>query len=497
MRYPPGRLLRRPARSSRWVLGVRARTTIAATVAVGIALVLGALFMTFFVHRSLVRSIDSAGALRARDVATLVESDRLPATVPSTGEQASVVQVVGPNGRVLASSDNVAGEPAISSLRPSTSTSVTGTVSGLPIGNESDKFRLTAVRVATAQGDGVVYVATSLTGVNNTMMAISLLLAVGVPCLIVVVAGTTWMSTGRILRPVEAIRGRVAAIEGADLHARVPQPRTRDEIARLAATMNEMLDRLERASVVQRRFVGDASHELRAPLAALRAQAEVALAHPQHADWPAVMEEVSTEVRRLSDLVGDLLLLAHADEHRLAASADAVDLDDVVLGEVTRLRAISPHRVVVGALQPARVRGSELRLGRALRNLGDNATRHARGTITVSLVRERGRAVVTVADDGAGLPGSDRDRVFDRFTRLDAARDRDAGGTGLGLAIVREIVRAHGGEVFAAEPPTGRSGAVFVIRLPLARDELSGSLSVPLRAPSDADNVHDTSARRV
>jgi len=104
---------------------------------------------------------------------------------------------------------------------------------------------------------------------------------------------------------------------------------------------------------------------------------------------------------------------------------------------------------------------------------------------------------VTVADDGAGLPGSDRDRVFDRFTRLDAARDRDAGGTGLGLAIVREIVRAHGGEVFAAEPPTGRSGAVFVIRLPLARDELSGSLRVPLRAPSDADNVHDTSARRV
>ena len=489
--------MRRPARSSRWVLGVRARTTIAATAAVGIALILGAVVMTFVVHRSLVRSIDSAGALRARDVATLVEADRLPPTVPSTGEQVSVVQVVGSNGQVLASSDNVAGEPAISSMRPSTTATVTRTVSGLPIGSERDAFRLTAVRVATAQGDGVVYVATSLSGVNNTVMAITLLLAVGVPCLIVVVAATTWMSTGRILRPVEAIRGRVAAIEGADLHARVPQPRSRDEIARLAATMNEMLDRLERASAVQRRFVGDASHELRGPLAALRAQAEVALAHPQSADWPAVMEEVSAEVRRMSDLVGDLLLLAHADENRPASAADDVDLDDVVLSEVARLRVTSPHRVVVGAVQPARVRGSELRLGRALRNLGDNATRHARGTITVSLVRERGNAVVTVADDGAGLTSGDRDRVFDRFTRLDAARGRDAGGTGLGLAIVREIVRAHGGEVFAADPPAGRSGAVFVIQIPLARHDLSGSLSVPLRTPGDADNVHDTSARRV
>ena len=448
-------------------LGVRLRTTIAATLVVAFALTLAVLGLVLVVQRSLVRSIDAAGILRARDVAALAQANRLPTNVPSTGEQASVVQVVSASGQVLASSPNVAGEPALSDYRPTAVDPVSVNRSQLPIGGDGEKFRLTALRVVMPSGsDAVVYVATSLNGVTKTVTAISALAAIGVPCLLVVVASMTWLSTGRTLRPVEAIRARVAAIGGSDLGARVPIPSGQDEVARLAITMNAMLERVEHAAIAQRRFVGDASHELRGPLAALRTQAEVALAHPAGTGERAVIADMLGAVERLSDLVEDLLLLAHADEGRLAAGDAEVDLDDIVLAESTRLRDATNLTVSVARLQPSRTVGNAARLTRALRNVGDNAARHARTAVTFALTQADGQAVISVTDDGAGIPVSERQRIFDRFTRLDAARDRDLGGTGLGLAITREIVVAHGGDISVADAAGGKPGAMVVIRLP-------------------------------
>ncbi|HZV26962.1 MAG TPA: ATP-binding protein, partial [Acidothermaceae bacterium] len=448
-------------------VGVRLRTTLTATVVVAVVLGVGGVVMGSFIHRSLVRGIDEAGALRARDVGALVQANRLPATVPSSGEQASVVQVLDPRGHVVAASGNIEGEPPLASKSPIGGALRTTTVSDVPIGTNNERFRVSALSVPTARGTYVVYVATSLAGVDRTMATLWFALMVGLPALLAVVALVTWVSTGRTLRPVEAIRHRVAGIGGTDLAARVPQPLSRDEVARLARTMNQMLDRLEAASVAQRGFVADASHELRGPLATIRAQAEVALAHPESTDWSRTLIEVNDEARRLGDLVEDLLLLAHADERGLPRGADDVDLDELVLAEAARLHGSGAKKIAVEIHQPARVRGSALRLERALRNLGDNATRHAATQIRLDLRVDRGRARVTVVDDGPGIAPDDRARVFDRFTRLDAARDRPSGGNGLGLAISREIVRAHGGDVTITDPPAGGPGVALVIDLPL------------------------------
>jgi signal transduction histidine kinase len=429
---------------------------------------LAATVMAGFVHRSLIRGIDQTAQLRARDVAALVEADRLPTTVPSSGEQASVVQVVDPRGNVVSASGNIQGEAAIAKSEPAAGTMRTTTVRNLPIGTATERFRVSELGVATARGTYVVYVADSLDSVDATITSIWLALAVGLPALLTVVATVTWASTGRTLHPVEAIRRRVALIGGTDLAARVPRPPGHDEIARLADTMNEMLDRLEAASTAQRRFVADAAHELRGPLATIRAEADVALAHPEATDWFQMFGKLSTETQRLSDLVDDLLLLARADERGLPKGADDVDLDELVLAEAARLRAAGSKKAAVTIRDPARVRGSALRLERVLRNLGDNAARHARSRIDLELSVRRHTAVVTVADDGPGIATRDRSRVFDRFARLDAARDRRSGGTGLGLAITREIARAHGGDVAIDDPPAGERGAVLTVTLPLA-----------------------------
>jgi len=472
------------ARSSRgwrvWPTGVRARTTLTATAVVALALGLAAVVMAAFVHRSLIRGIDQTAQLRARDVAALVAADRLPATVPSSGEQSSVVQVVDARGNVISASGNIQGEAAIATTTPAAGRIHTTTVANLPIGDGTERFRICELGVATARGTYVVYVAASLDSLDATMTSIWLALAGGLPALLAVVGAVTWISTGRTLHPVEAIRRRVALIGGTDLAARVPRPRGHDEIARLAETMNQMLDRLEAAGTAQRRFVADAAHELRGPLATIRAQAEVALAHPEATDWFHMVGELGKETQRLGDLVDDLLLLARADERGLPKGADDVDLDELVLAEAARLRALRGKEVTVTIRDPARVRGSALRLERALRNLGDNAARHARSRIDLELSVRRGAAVVTVGDDGPGIPAHDRARVFDRFARLDAARDRRSGGTGLGLAITREIARAHGGDVVIADPPVGARGAVITVTLPLAEPQ-------PSRARSQED----------
>ncbi|WIX83612.1 ATP-binding protein [Amycolatopsis carbonis] len=289
-------------------------------------------------------------------------------------------------------------------------------------------------------------------------------LEVFVPLAVLLTALVAWFAAGRALRPVEAIRGELAEVSGSQLGRRVPVPRSRDEIARLAHTTNATLDRLQHAHEQQERFVADASHELRSPLANLRTGLEVALTHPERADWPAVAERSLLDVRRLHRITADLLQLT-VDPGRVAPVE--VDLADVVREQVAeRSAALGRPTVRSFVDDPVRVLGQPVQLERLLRNLLDNAVRHATSAVTVTVGRDGTSVVLEVLDDGPGIPPADRERVFDRFARLDDARTRDAGGSGLGLTLAREIARRHGGSLAAADSETG---ARLVARLPAAR----------------------------
>jgi signal transduction histidine kinase len=283
---------------------------------------------------------------------------------------------------------------------------------------------------------------------------------VGDPILVVLVAVLTFWLVGRALRPVEALRARAAVITAADQRARLPVVATGDEVERLARTLNEMLSRLEVSAQAQRRFVADASHELRSPVATIRTLHEVAAAHADVADWDAVSVDVLSETARLERLVDDLLLLARPSRPP-GRTVELVDLGALVREEVARARIVpvradpAPGVVVVGHRDS---------LARALRNLLDNAERHTRSVVDVEVAALGGRALLTVRDDGSGIDSEDRERVFERFVRLDEARTRDGGGSGLGLAITRYVAEAHGGQV-RVEP--SEVGASFVLDLPL------------------------------
>ncbi|MFC8718600.1 sensor histidine kinase [Kitasatospora sp. NPDC057198] len=289
------------------------------------------------------------------------------------------------------------------------------------------------------------------------------------------VALIAWLVTWLALRPVELIRRQMAAVRGGAFHERVPVPRARDGVRRLARTTNATLDRLEHALDEQRRLVADASHELRSPLAGLRASLEVPLAHPAGADWPAVVGGALRDTERLQELADDLLLLARAEPAQARPDGPAlaratVDLPDLVAEQVAEQAFLKPELAFTTELgeSAAAVPGREVLLARLVRNLLDNAVRHARAEVTVTLAVDGARQVVlTVEDDGPGIPEPDRERVFERFVRLDDARDRERGGAGLGLALVRTIAQGVGGTA-AAEAPGRLPGARLVVRLPLA-----------------------------
>jgi signal transduction histidine kinase len=318
--------------------------------------------------------------------------------------------------------------------------------------------------VTRAAGDATVVVTGSLEDVDDSVRVLRDGLLLAVPATTAVLAALVWLLTGRVLRPVDRIRAEVDRISAGRLDRRVPEPRTGDEVARLARTMNAMLDRLAAAADRQRRFVADAAHELRTPLARIRTQLEVDRAHPAGADQAATREAVLAEAGRLQRLVDDLLLLARGDGGEPGpGAARPVDLDDVVARQAALHEGPGPE-VDLRGVAPAQVCGDEAALERAVANLLDNAVRHARRRVTVTL-REEDRAVVlTVADDGPGIPPEARESVFERFTRLDDARSADGGGAGLGLAIARDVVVRHGGSL--ALDGASATGARFVAVLP-------------------------------
>ncbi|MGH8902289.1 MAG: sensor histidine kinase [Egibacteraceae bacterium] len=436
---------------------VRVRTTVAAVVIVGVAMAVGAVVLVAVLRSTLIRGVRTAAILRAADVAAVLESGTGPGGMAVADAGDILIQVLDEDGEVVASSRNVEGQPPVASLRPGDSTKI-----DVPV--DDDDFLAVAVAADTPDGPLTVVVARTLDTVNEPIQIVSGLLATGLPALLLVVALTTWKVVGRALAPVEAIRREVDEISAAELHRRVPDPPSSDEIAHLAATMNRMLGRLERAQTRQRRFISDASHELRSPVASIRQHAEVALAHPDRTTTAELAGTVLAEDLRVQRLIDDLLLLARADEDTLQPRRRAVDLDDLVFDEARRLRDTTDLRVDTTAVSAGRVHGDAAGLRRVLRNLGENAARHAHRHISWALAQRDDTVFLAVDDDGSGIPEDERERVFERFVRLDDARSRDAGGSGLGLAIVSELVAAHGGTVTITDSPLG--GARIEISLP-------------------------------
>jgi signal transduction histidine kinase len=369
------------------------------------------------------------------------------------------VQVLRTDGGIVQASPAAPATPLVS-----LSTVTTTAASGLPDDLPDSDMRISGQRVTTPVGDYLVLVGGDSEVVESTIQTVALLLCAAAPVVIAVVAAATYLLVKRSLRSVDAIRARVAEISTSDLSERVPVPEGRDEIAALAETMNAMLARLETGHNSHRRFVGDASHELRSPLATIISVLDVTRTHPELLNAELAETMLMPEAHRMQSLIEDLLLLARADEQGLQLRRDTVALDRLAADDADRLRRNTSLSVTT-QLSPIHVDGNTRALARVLRNLTDNAARYARSCIHITVTQRGGKAVLEVADDGAGIPAEARDRVFDRFYRLDTDRARRSGGTGLGLAIVAEIVSAHHGSVIIGERTGG--GTVVTVQLPL------------------------------
>ncbi|MFJ6981751.1 MULTISPECIES: sensor histidine kinase [unclassified Streptomyces] len=514
---------------SRRLRSVRARATLGATLVVAVALVAAGTAVLLSLVANLGGQAGAAAERTAREVAVQLAAGQ-PYGALSLDDDDSPVQVVTEGGTLVAATEQLeritgtgtaAVRPATASPAPTSPTAPTPPPSAAPsasdeagdddsddssdddsggggtlrpgeisedtvfrdgsatVDGDTADYRFAAVEVDTGdRGTLTVHAGAPLAAERSAVRTALTVMLIGFPLLLAVVAAVTWLVTRRALRPVEGIRREMAAITAsADLARRVPEPGTHDEVARLARTTNETLAALQSAVERQRRFVADASHELRSPIASLRTQLEVGAAHPDLLDVPGAVADTV----RLQRLAADLLLLARLDAGERPADG-RVDLADLVRETAAGRAGVAVDPEPAG---PVEVAGSRGQLERVLANLLDNAARHARSAVTVSVRREaaggshggaaggedRGGgagavAVVAVADDGEGVPAADRERIFERFVRLDAARSRDDGGAGLGLAIARDVAVRHGGTLTAGQTPAG--GALFELRLPIA-----------------------------
>ncbi|WP_233617840.1 sensor histidine kinase [Actinomadura sp. WAC 06369] len=414
---------------------IRTRDTVVAAVIAALVFGASAVGVDVAVRTTVHAELLQRTQADARRVSGGLRDGTLPAPIPDTRGDI-VLQVVEPGGRVRNANAAATDGPPVSTLWPSSHMRVRDYTECRGSWPNRDCSVVEAIRVSTAPDSPVVYAALA--------------------------AWVTWRVVGRTLGPVEAIRAQLAEISATDLSRRVPQPSGRDEIAQLARTANATLDRLEKAVARQRQFASDASHELRTPIAGLRANLEDAAAHPDDNDLRAVVKSALRDTDRLESIVTDLLLLARIGTGGTVAH-EPVDLAELAAAELRR--RTSAHEVATDLAPGVAVSAVRVQLVRLLGNLLDNAERYADTRVTVEVGRADGWALLTVADDGPGIPPSDRERVFERFTRLDTARSRGAGGTGLGLAIAREIAHAHRGTLTVAAAGTG---ARLTLRLPLA-----------------------------
>lgn len=437
---------------------MKVRVTVGALVIVGVVLFLASLLLISLLRESLTEHVRSSAFSRADAIADQITGGMVIGRIGISGSDDEFVQIIH-GGDVVAASEFVEGEPALADVDPGRSVILDSSL-------DDDPYLVAASVAENDQGTMTVLVAQTLDQVIESTTTLTGFLAVGVPALLGFLGFGAWRVVGRALSPVESIRSEVEEISSAQLHRRVPVPAADDEIARLAATMNEMLGRLEESQRRQRRFVSDASHELRSPVATILQHAEVAVTHPETTDGAELAGLVLSEALRVQQLVEDLLLLARIEEGASATRKESVDLDDLVFEAATRSRTRTTKTIDVSGVSGGRVLGDRHRLARLVTNLLDNAVRHAQSTVAMALTEDDDDAVLLVDDDGPGIPIDQRARVFERFVRLDDARDRESGGAGLGLAIAADVATAHAGLVRVADSPLG--GARLEVRIPKA-----------------------------
>ncbi|WP_433370132.1 ATP-binding protein [Streptosporangium sp. CA-115845] len=441
-------------------LSVRLRATLAATAIVAVALGVAAAVLVGVLTGSLARSASNEAVRRADATAKVLAGGVAIAGKPANTVSLAKTTLLDPDVKILTYPAPLVSELSVRSPAataspgekpPAVVRDFQGGIAAQPAEvaqwAPGDDFALATMPVDAADGVLVVQARASLEPTGDALRALWGLLLPGIPALLLLVAVLTWLAVGRALAPVSAIRTEMADITASDLHRRVPVPRSRDEIARLAETMNRTLDRLELAVSRHKRFVADAAHELRSPLAILRTRLELAPPGPLAA-------EALTDVERIQVLTSDLLLLARLDAAEPVCHQE-VDLGQVTAEEAARSRPRAEIRVTLEVAADTVVLGSAGQLRRLVANLVDNAVRHANSAVTVRLASDGGEAVLDVCDDGPGIPAEHHEAVFDRFTRLDEARDRDAGGSGLGLAIARDIAVRHGGSLRIAGEERG------------------------------------------
>jgi signal transduction histidine kinase len=368
------------------------------------------------------RSADAEALATAHQIADLVNADALPQPVPVSGEER--VQVIDGAGRIR--SYSIDADRLVPMLHPDELELVRR---GERLFVEADRFgvngppmRVVGVPAGPADDPQTVVVARSMVDAVRGLGVLRTILFIVFPLLVAALSAVAWRVIEATLRPVESLRRGAEEITGAGASARLPVPRGGDEIHRLAVTLNGMLDRLEAGRIRQREFVGDAAHELRSPLANMRTQLEVAQRLGPDADWPVVADDLLVDTQRLSRLVDDLLLLARTDGSAPPARPEPVELGGLLASVAARHPCAS-----VSAAGPVWTVGDADELHRLVSNLVDNAVRYADSRVLLETTVDGPWAVVTITDDGPGIPVADRGRVFERFTRLDDARARDAG----------------------------------------------------------------------
>ena len=443
--------------------GVRARSTISAIVVVLIALTIGSVGVVVLLQISLTDSVTQSVTQRAQDIYAGISLDDLDTALASAESilgDSTIIQVLDENGQVILSSPDVAGEPAIVPVSEVGATLKIQHLS-LPFVDDGQIYVVASIKKQSEKGDLIVVTGQSLDSVSQEINTVVILILAASPLVLGAVGAVNWLSVGKSLKNVDQIRNRVEAISAVDLGDRVPVPLAKDEIQKLALTMNHMLDRIEYSMRIQRQFVADASHELRSPLASMRASIDVSQ-RVHEESTPDLNHVLSQEVDRMTHLVDDLLLLAKTDEGLSGHHVGDVDVDDLLLLEANRLRSMGSLEIKVDVV-PARIRADSHLVSRAIRNMVDNANRFARTTIRLSVIASGPQVRITVEDDGSGIPVSERTRVLERFVRLDEHRARSDGGSGLGLAIVNEIAQKYRGHVLIGDSELGGAHVTLVL----------------------------------
>ncbi|WP_021599711.1 sensor histidine kinase [Actinomadura welshii] len=440
---------------------VRTRVTAAATLIVALLFIAGVVLFYQTVRNTVYQGLHDRGTFAIADLTAQVRDHDPRGTLHVHDPDFILLQVVDENGIVLAHSEPLRTSPPLDVPAPPVQGRPGHRTTELP--GYAEVYVVTE-RVRTRTGQRTVHTAAPITEFHRFKSLFIGLLAMSVVVATTAVGWIVSLSMRRALRPVREMSAELTEITGGETDERVTVPAPVDEVSELAASVNVTLDRLEDVLRRQRAFVADVSHELRSPLTGLRAQLEVALEHPEDEDWPAVARAALADADRLQGIVGDLLILA-----KLGAGVhvprEPKDLGELVRAEVDR----RPRRVPVEveADEGVQARVTPHHMVRLLTNLLDNAERHAKSRVRVSVAADGPDAVLEVRDDGTGVPPEFREQIFRRFQRLDEGRERDPGGTGLGLTISRDIARAHGGTLVAADSD---QGARFVLRIP--RDEL-------------------------